>query len=147
MGDCAAVPSPVDGEFYPPTAQHGMREAVVAARNIERSVLGGALKPFRYKTIGMLATIGRHTGVAMLFGFKFSGFIAWCMWRSVYLMKLPRLAKKLRVMVDWTLDLFFGREIEQLITLRDIEGLTDRLTLIRRRRARNSTQEKAAAAA
>jgi NADH dehydrogenase len=83
----------------------------------------------------MLATIGRHTGVAMVFGFKFSGFIAWWMWRSVYLMKLPGLAKKLRVMLDWTLDLFCGRAIEQLITLRDIESLTQRLKLIRARKA------------
>jgi NADH:ubiquinone reductase (H+-translocating) len=59
--------------------------------------------------------------VAKVFGIKFSGFIAWWMWRTVYLAKLPRLAKKLRVMVDWTLDLFFGREIEQMVTLRDAE--------------------------
>ena len=57
----------------------------------------------------------------MVFGIKFSGFIAWWFWRSVYLMKLPRLAKKLRVMASWTLDLFFGQEIEQMITVRDIE--------------------------
>jgi NADH dehydrogenase len=133
VGDCAAVPSGVSGEFYPPTAQHGMREAIAAAKNIERSVVRGALQPFHYKTMGMLATIGRHTGVAMIFGLKFSGFIAWWMWRSVYLTKLPRLAKKLRVMMDWTLDLFFGREIEQMITLRDIKAITGRLTLIRSR--------------
>lgn len=131
VGDCAAVPSGESGEFFPPTAQHGMREAVAAAKNIERTVAGEQLQPFRYRTMGMLATIGRHTGVASLFGFKFSGFIAWCMWRSVYLMKLPRLAKKLRVLVEWSLDLFFGREIEQLITLRDIEALTDQMSRVR----------------
>jgi hypothetical protein len=81
----------------------------------------------------MLASIGHHTGVAMVFGIKFSGFIAWCFWRSVYLMKLPSLGKKLRVMVSWTLDLFFGREIEQLITVRDVEALSDRLARIRAR--------------
>jgi NADH dehydrogenase len=64
----------------------------------------------------------------MVFGFKFSGFIAWAMWRGIYLMKLPRLAKKLRVMMDWTLDLLFGRDIEQMITLQDIQALSDRLT-------------------
>ena len=83
------------GIFFPPTAQHGMREAVVAAKNIERTILGQPLKPFRYRTMGMLASIGHHTGVASLFGFKFSGFIAWWMWRSIYLAKLPRLVKKL----------------------------------------------------
>jgi hypothetical protein len=83
--------------------------------------------------MGQLASIGRHTGVAMVFGIKFSGFIAWWFWRSVYLMKLPRLAKKLRVMVSWTLDLFFGREIEQMITVRDIEALSGQLARTRAR--------------
>jgi NADH dehydrogenase len=142
VGDCAAVPDGTGG-FYPPTAQHGMREAIAAAKNIERTVAGGPLQPFRFKTMGMLATIGRHTGVAEVFGFKFSGFVAWSMWRMIYLMKLPRLAKKLRVMMGWTLDLFFGREIEQLITLRDIEAITERATLIRNRRPRLSSHIKA----
>jgi len=149
-GDCAAVPdltaSPVEDSpgraqtaspartFYPPTAQHGMREAIVAAKNIERTILGQPLQPFRYRTMGMLASIGHHTGVASFFGFKFSGFIAWWMWRSVYLAKLPRLVKKLRVMIAWTLDLLFGRDIEQMITLRDVEELTERWTRIRAER-------------
>lgn len=133
-GDCAAVPDLTSGAYYPPTAQHGMREAVAAASNIERTILGRELKPFRYRTMGMLASIGHHTGVASMFGFKFSGFIAWWMWRSVYLMKLPRLVKKLRVMIAWTLDLLFGRDIEQMITLRDVDELTDRWTRIRARR-------------
>jgi NADH:ubiquinone reductase (H+-translocating) len=135
VGDCAAVPDG-SGGFYPPTAQHGMREALVAAQNIARAVLGEPLKPFHYKTIGMLASIGHHSGVAMLFGIKFSGFIAWWMWRSVYLLKLPRLAKKIRVMTDWTLDIFFGRDIEQMITLRDIEATAEQIGRIRARRNR-----------
>jgi len=130
-GDCAAVPTGKLGEFYPPTAQHGLREAVVAAKNIEATILSRPLKPFVFATMGQLATIGRHTGVAMMFGFKFSGFIAWWMWRTIYLMKLPRLTKKLRVMMDWTLDLLFGREIEQMITLRDVQALSDRLARVR----------------
>ena len=133
-GDCAAVPDGT-GKFYPPTAQHGMREAVAAAKNIARAIAGEPLKPFRYKTIGMLASLGHHTGVAMLFGMKFSGFVAWWMWRSVYLAKLPRLAKKLRVTVDWTLDLFFGREIEQTITARDIEATAEQIARVRTRRS------------
>jgi NADH dehydrogenase len=151
-GDCAAVPdyqiaspartaSPVEDspgrartKFCPPTAQHGLREAVVAAKNIERTILGQSLQPFRYRTIGMLASIGHHTGVASVFGLKFSGFIAWWMWRTIYLAKLPRLVKKLRVMIAWTLDLLFGRDIEQMITLRDVEELTERWTRIRAKR-------------
>jgi NADH:ubiquinone reductase (H+-translocating) len=133
-GDCAAVPEFKTGKFYPPTAQHGMREAIVAAKNIERAIIGRPLKAFRYHTMGMLASIGHHTGVVSMFGFKFSGFIAWWMWRSVYLMKLPRLAKKLRVMMAWTLDLLFGRDIEQMITLRDLEKITERWTRFRSER-------------
>jgi NADH:ubiquinone reductase (H+-translocating) len=132
-GDCAAVPILDTENFHPPTAQHGLREGVTVAKNIEAMILDRSLKPFRFKMLGQLASIGHHTGVAMMFGIKFSGFIAWWFWRSVYLMKLPRLAKKLRVMVSWTLDLFFGQEIEQMITVRDIEELSGQLARIRAR--------------
>lgn len=130
-GDCAAVPDSKMGKFYAPTAQHGLREGLAAAKNIERAILGRPLKPFRFTTMGLLASIGHRTGVAMVFGIKFSGFLAWWFWRAVYLAKLPRLAKKLRVLVAWTMDLFFGREIEQMVTVRDVEALTDQLTRIR----------------
>ena len=109
--------------------------------DIEAAIAGRPLKPFVFTTLGQLATIGRHTGVAMMFGFKFSGFIAWWMWRSIYLMKLPRLAKKLRVMMDWTLDLLFGREIEQMITLRDVQALSERLARIRAQAKRGSEEQ------
>src|SRR6059058_3338996 len=132
-GDCAAVPVLNTDKFHPPTAQHGLREGMVAAKNIEAVVLDRPLKSFTFTTLGQLASIGHHTGVAMMFGMKFSGFIAWWFWRSVYLMKLPRLAKKLRVMVSWTLDLFFGQEIEQMITVRDIEELSGQLSRTRAR--------------
>jgi len=143
VGDCAAVPDSESGQFYPPTAQHGLREGVVAAKNIERAILGQPLKPFRFKTLGLLAAIGHHTGVAMVFGMKFSGFIAWWLWRSVYLLKLPRLAKKLQVVIAWTLDLFFGRDITQIITVRDVEEISNRLARIRAR----ATQQTPTAAA
>ena len=130
VGDCAAVPDGT-GNFYPPTAQHGMREAIVAAKNIARAIAGEAPTPFHYKAIGMLASLGHHSGVAMLCGMKFSGFIAWWMWRSVYLLKLPSLGKKLRVMADWTLDLLFGREIEQTITAQAIEGAAEKIGRVR----------------
>jgi NADH dehydrogenase len=132
-GDCAAVPILNTDKFHPPTAQHGLREGVVAAKNIEAVVLDRPLNSFTFTTLGQLASIGHHTGVAMMFGMKFSGFIAWWFWRSVYLMKLPRLAKKLRVMVSWTLDLFFGQEIEQMITARDIEELSGQFARTRAR--------------
>src|SRR4029453_7952882 len=137
VGDCAAVPDGAGG-FYPPTAQHGMREAVARAKKTGRAVVGEPPKPFHYKTIGMLASIGHHSGVAMLCGVKFSGFIAWWMWRSVYVLKLPRLAKKIRVMTDWTLDIFFGRDIEQMSTLRDIEATAEQIGRVRARRNRTA---------
>jgi NADH dehydrogenase len=143
VGDCAAVPDLESGQFYPPTAQHGLREGVVAAKNIERAILGQPLRPFQFKTLGLLAAIGHHTGVAMIFGMKFSGFIAWWLWRSVYLLKLPRLAKKLQVVIAWTLDLFFGRDITQIITVRDVEEISNRLARIRAR----ATQQTSTAAA
>ena len=110
-------------------------------RSIEAAIVGRPLKPFVFTTLGQLATIGRPTGVAMIFGFNFSGLIAWAMWRSIYLMKLPRLAKKLRVMMDWTLDLLFGREIVQMITLHDVQALSDRLARIRAQTKRESEEQ------
>jgi NADH dehydrogenase len=141
-GDCAAVPILDTENFHPPTAQHGLREGITVAKNIEAMVLNGSLKPFRYKMMGQLASIGHHTGVAMVFGIKFSGFIAWWFWRSVYLMKLPRLAKKLRVMASWTLDIFFGQEIEQMITVRDIEALGGQMARVRARTKSGSEETK-----
>ena len=83
----------------------------------------------------MLARFCYHSGVAMLCGVKFSGFIAWWMWQQCLSgQALPRLAKKLRVMTDWTLDLFFGREIEQTITARDIEATAEQIGRVRTRR-------------
>jgi NADH:ubiquinone reductase (H+-translocating) len=136
-GDCAAVPVVNTEKFHPPTAQHGLRQGLIAAKNIEAIVLDRPLKPFVFTTLGQLATIGRRTGVAMVFGIKFSGFVAWALWRTIYLMKLPRLPKKLRVMVAWTLDLLFARDIEQMLTLRDVEALSDLAARIRARARRN----------
>jgi NADH:ubiquinone reductase (H+-translocating) len=122
IGDCAAVPDG-DGGIQPPTAQHGLRQALAAAKNIEAAVDGTAKKPFRFKTIGQLASIGHHTGVAQILGMRFSGFVAWFLWRTVYLGKLPGIVKKLRVAISWALDLLFAREIEQLVTVRDVERI------------------------
>lgn len=110
LGDCARIPDGAGG-FFPPTAQHATREGKVLARNIVATLRGKAPQPFRFKTLGQLAAIGRRTGVAKLFGFKFSGFVAWWMWRSIYLSKLPRFERKVRVALDWTLDLFFTKDL------------------------------------
>jgi NADH:ubiquinone reductase (H+-translocating) len=122
VGDSAAVPDGRGG-LHPPTAQHGMREGLVAAKNIEAAVNGTARKPFRFTTLGQLASIGHHAGVAQILGMRFSGFAAWWLWRSVYLAKLPGFGKKVRVAIQWTLDILFSRQIEQFLTLKDLEQI------------------------
>ncbi len=118
LGDCALVPDPKTGMPYPPTAQHALRQGKVLARNITATMRVGQKKPFIFSTLGQLAAIGKRTGVANILGVNFSGFIAWWLWRTIYLSKLPRVEKKLRVMLDWTLDLIFSKDLVQLTTLR-----------------------------
>lgn len=118
VGDSAAIADPKTGRLYPPTAQHAIRQGKVLAHNIRASIRGGTLKPFVFATIGQLAALGRRTGVAQILGVNFSGFIAWWLWRTIYLMKLPRLEKKIRVALDWTLDLIFTKDPVQFLTLR-----------------------------
>jgi NADH:ubiquinone reductase (H+-translocating) len=109
-GDCAAIPDPRTGGFHPPTAQHAIREARALARNLVATLDGGAPRPFRFSTLGQLAAIGRRTGVARVFGMRFSGFVAWWLWRTLYLAKLPRFEKRVRVALDWTVDLAFAKD-------------------------------------
>src|SRR5213592_2427159 len=112
VGDCAFVPDIKNpGRSHPPTAQHAIREGKVVAQNIAAVLLGRRLKSFSFKTIGLLASLGRRMGVARIFGFNFSGFFAWWMWRTVYLSKLPSMDKKVRVAFDWTLDLLFPKDV------------------------------------
>jgi len=118
LGDSAVVPDLSTGKFCPPTAQHALRQGKVLAHNITVAVRGGNKKAFNFKQLGSLAAIGRRAGVAKILGFKFSGFIAWFLWRTIYLSKLPRFEKKLRVALDWTLDLFFSKDLVQFITPR-----------------------------
>src|SRR5207249_11361269 len=112
VGDCAFVPDIRNpGKSHPPTAQHAIREGKVVAQNIAAVLSGRPLKLFSFRTIGLLASIGRRMGVARILGFNFSGFFAWWMWRTVYLSKLPGLDKKVRVAFDWTLDLLFPKDV------------------------------------
>lgn len=118
LGDCAQATDPATGKPYPPTAQHAIRQGKVVARNIAAAIDGGTKHPFCFSTLGLLAAIGRRTGVANILGFQFSGFIAWFLWRSIYLAKLPRFEKKARVAIDWALDLFFSKDLVQFQTER-----------------------------
>jgi NADH dehydrogenase len=112
MGDSASVPWKDKNEVKPspPTAQFALRQGTQLARNLLRSQRGQPLQPFTYTYMGQLATVGEHAAVAEVFGFRFSGFIAWWMWRTIYLAKLPGILRKLRVIIDWTFDLFFQRD-------------------------------------
>jgi NADH:ubiquinone reductase (H+-translocating) len=114
LGDCAIIPDE-GGGYQPPTAQHASREGKVLARNIIAGIRGKELSSFRFKTLGLLASIGRRSGVARILGINFSGFVAWWLWRTIYLLKLPRFEKKLRVALDWTMDLFFSKDFVQYL--------------------------------
>jgi NADH dehydrogenase len=111
VGDCAAIRDPQTAKLYPPTAQHALRQGKVLARNLRAAICGGTRKPFVYSMLGQLAAIGKRTGVANILGLNFSGFLAWFLWRTIYLSKLPRLEKKVRVALQWTLDLFFSKDL------------------------------------
>ena len=119
LGDCALVPDGKGG-FHPPTAQHAIRQGRCIARNVVAAIRGEAPRKFAFRTIGQLASLGRRTGVAQIFGVNFSGFVAWWLWRTVYLAKLPRLEKKLRVALDWTLDLVFSKDLVKFQTVRGV---------------------------
>jgi len=134
LGDCASITNPHTGKPYPPTAQHAIREGSVVADNIIAAIKSGFeigeaeedhsnMTTFDYKTKGVMAEIGKRTGVGDLLGIKVHGFIAWWIWRSYYLSNLPTIQKKLRVMVDWSIDLFFKRDITRIRTYTEEKGL------------------------
>jgi NADH dehydrogenase len=115
LGDCAAVKT-ASGKSAPPTAQHATREAVVVARNIVAAILGGEAARFTFEGLGSLGSLGRGSAVAQLFGIRLSGFVAWFLWRTVYLLKMPGFNRKVRVAMDWTIRLLFAPELAQLKT-------------------------------
>ncbi|MGH9977417.1 MAG: NAD(P)/FAD-dependent oxidoreductase, partial [Nitrososphaeraceae archaeon] len=117
VGDCASVIDPNTGKPYPQTAQHALRGAKVAADNLINNIKGDKTKKnFDYKTKGTMAEIGKRTGIATLFGgrIKLHGFVAWWLWRIFYLSNLPTRKKKLKVMGDWTMDLFFKPDVAKI---------------------------------
>ncbi len=124
LGDCAAVTDAKLRTSCPPTAQFALREAATVAHNIRASVEGRPLKPFHFAALGVLCVVGHHTACAELNvpfirnrSLRFSGLLAWLMWRAIYLSKLPGLERKVRVLVDWLIELFFPRDIVQTIDI------------------------------
>jgi NADH:ubiquinone reductase (H+-translocating) len=122
VGDCAFVPM-ADGQPSPPTAQFAIRQAKTAAHNIVAALRGGERRKFQFKELGKLGALGHRAAVAQVFGINFSGFLAWWMWRTIYLMKLPGWGRRLKVAVSWTLDLFLPAELVQL-QLQNSKGVT-----------------------
>jgi NADH dehydrogenase len=126
VGDCASIPDPASGKPYPPTAQHAIREGRVVAKNILYGIkerekgqknLRTEKEKFCYKTKGTMANIGNRNGVAIIFGIKLQGFVAWFFWRTFYLSNLPTIKKKLKVMSDWTMDLVFKPDVAMIKTV------------------------------
>jgi NADH dehydrogenase len=118
VGDCAIIPNAFDQKPSPPTAQFAMRQAKQLAANLARTFKGQPTKPFSFRVLGMLASLGNRTAVGEILGIRLSGFVAWVLWRGIYLGKLPSLARKLEVVVDWTWTALFPPEIVQLQTSR-----------------------------
>ena len=113
LGDCARVPNEATpGQFDPPTCQHALRQARRLAKNLRSEP-----KPYRYRMLGQVATLGRHKGIADVLGLRFRGFIGWFITRTYHLYQLPLITRKLRVVTDWTVGLFFRRDIAELSML------------------------------
>src|SRR5215831_2135126 len=113
-GDCAAVINSLDGKVCPPTAQFAEAQAAQLAANILSRLAGEPTKAFRYRPKGQLSSIGHNNAVAEVLGLKLSGFIAWLMWRGLYLLRIPTLARKTRLFLEWNWAMFFPPDISHL---------------------------------
>ena len=116
-GDCAAVPDLSAGGFCPPTAQHALRQARQLVTNVASVLEGRSPAPFRYRQLGALVSLGRYKGVATVLGIRVRGFPAWFLHRTYHLLRVPTLNRKVRIVLDWTVGLFFRRDVVQLGSL------------------------------
>jgi NADH dehydrogenase len=114
LGDCASIIDPRTGRPMPATAQHAVREGPHAARNVLAVLAGRPATPCDYSQQGMLVSLGRFRGVGEVRGIKVSGFIAWFLWRSYYLLRLPSLERRVRVALDWALELFLAHDVTEI---------------------------------
>jgi NADH dehydrogenase len=113
VGDCGRIAT-ADGTIVPPTAQHATRQASVAAHNILAAIRGGQPRVFDFKGLGKMGALGHRSAVAEILGIKLSGFLAWWVWRTIYLMKMPGWGRRLKVASAWTLDLVLPPELVEL---------------------------------
>lgn len=114
IGDCANFLNPKTKRPYAPTAQLAVEQAKTAAHNLHALIKNREKRKFVYRPKGQMAIIGKRTGIANILGINIAGFWAWLIWRNVYLSKIPNWDKRLRVLIDWTLDLFFARDVARL---------------------------------
>ena len=114
IGDCALFLNPKTKRPFPPTAQIAEAQAKTAAKNLTALIKNSEQEKFEYHSKGQMAIIGKRSGIATFLGMNISGFWAWLIWRNIYLSKIPTLDKQIRVFLDWTIDLFFDRDISRL---------------------------------
>ncbi len=112
LGDCASIKT-ASGKPVPPTAQHATREATTCAINIAAAIRGGQPSLFSFEGLGTLGSLGHGSAVAQIFGLRISGLLAWILWRAIYLMKIPGLRSKLRISIDWFIQLLFPPDLAQ----------------------------------
>jgi len=117
LGYCASIPDP-NGKPYPLLAQHALREAKQLAKNIDATIRGGQPQPFVYNSKGTLAALGHYKGAGKVYSICIYGFIAWWVWRTYYLTRMPRWSRRLRIVIDWTVALFFKNDVVQLDQVR-----------------------------
>lgn len=112
LGDCASIMDLPIGKPYPPTAQHAIHQSQTVAHNLHSAITGkGELRVYSFKSRGMMATVGKRAGVAVVFGYNFRGIFAWMLWRSYYLSNIPHLEKKVRVVTSWIINALFKRDL------------------------------------
>ena len=114
IGDCALFVDPITNRVFPPTAQIAEAQAKIAAKNLISLIKNSDQEKFVYHSKGQMAIIGKRSGIATFLGVNISGFVAWLIWRNVYLSKIPTFDKKTRVFLDWVIDLFFDRDISRI---------------------------------
>jgi NADH dehydrogenase len=119
IGDCALFLDPETQRPFPPTAQIAEAQAKVAAKNLTALIKNSEKEKFVYHSKGQMAIIGKRSGIATFLGMNISGFWAWLIWRNVYLSKIATFDKRTRVFLDWTIDLFFDRDISRLKLMKD----------------------------
>jgi len=118
LGDCASIKT-ASGSVVPPTAQHATREAATCALNITAAMRGGEARGFAFEGLGTLGSLGHGSAVAQIFGVKISGWLAWILWRTIYLMKIPGIKSKIRIQMDWLVHLLFPPDLSQTGTWQD----------------------------